>query len=73
MTIILLLTCYKEDSIVFLIQNKDDEGALKNIKKLYARDEDPHKVLEVIKMRSSSGKMSESGKGAAEKAHISIT
>ena len=71
LTIIMLLTCYKEDSIVFLIQNQDNEGALKNIKKLYAADEDPKKVLEVIKMRSSSSKMSKTGK--AEKTHISIT
>ena len=66
----MLLTCYKEDSIVFLIQNEDYDGAMKNIKKVYASGEDPKKVLEIIKMRSSSSK--KSGKGD-EKGHISIT
>ena len=71
LTIIMLLTCYKEDSIVFLIQNEDDEGALKNISKLYSANEDPKKVLEVIKSRSSSN--IKGAKGGSEKTHISIT
>jgi len=57
------LTCYREDSILFLIQQGKEEEAMKTIKKVYSKDEDPKKVLNVVKMQSSSAKKGDSNEG----------
>jgi len=57
------LTCYREDSILFLIQQGKEEEAMKTIKKVYSKDEDPKKVLNVVKMQSSSAKKGDTNEG----------
>ena len=44
------LTCYREDSIVFLIQQGKDDEAIKTIEKVYSKDEDSKKILQSVKM-----------------------
>lgn len=55
LTNLMFLTCFREDSIVFNIANGNDEDAIKLIKKVYAKDEDPHAVLATLKSTSQKG------------------
>lgn len=49
LTILMFLTCWREDSIAFTIGMGDDENALKLIEKIYASNEDPDEILEDLK------------------------
>lgn len=55
LTNLLFLTMFREDSIVFNIANGNDEDALKLIRKVYDKNEDPHAVLATLKSTSQKG------------------
>jgi len=43
------MTCFKEDSIVFTLQNGDEESAVNLIRKIYASSEDPYEIMNDLK------------------------
>ena len=55
LTILMFITCYREDSITFSIGSGNDEGALKLIQKVYKSSEDPDEILADLKGKSSKG------------------
>lgn len=55
LTVLMFLTCYREDSITFSIGAGKDEEALKLIQKVYKSDEDPDEILADLKGKSSKG------------------
>ena len=54
-TIIMLLTCFREDSITFSISTNNDADALSLIKKVYAEHEDHEEILNALKGKSEKG------------------
>lgn len=70
LSLVMFLTYYREDSIVFLIRNGDYDGAIKGIQKVYSADEDPRRVLQAIKAKSQSSDGQKDDK--AEKSHVSL-
>lgn len=52
LTIIMFMTCYRDDSITYSISTGNDEAALRLIEKVYASTEDPQEVLKELKGQS---------------------
>lgn len=49
LTLLMFMTCFREDSIVYTISIGDDEAALSLIKKVYDPREDPEEILNDLK------------------------
>ena len=73
LTLVLCLTCYREDSIVFLIQQGKDDEAIKTIEKVYSKEEDSGKILSGLKRSSTMSKKSSTSKDAKEEDETRIT
>lgn len=54
-TILMFLTCFREDSITYSISTDNDADALSLIKKVYAAHEDPDEILASLKGKSEKG------------------
>ena len=54
-TILMFMTCFREDSITYNISTNNDADALALIKKVYASHEDPEEILTSLKGKSEKG------------------
>ena len=54
-TILMFMTCFREDSITYNISNGNDADALSLIKKVYAENEDHEEILHSLKGKSEKG------------------
>ena len=54
-TILMFMTCFREDSITYSISQGKDEDALSLIKKVYANHEDHDEILKSLKGKSEKG------------------
>ena len=54
-TILMFLTCFREDSITYSISQGRDDEALSLIKKVYAPHEDHDEILATLKGKSEKG------------------